>query len=251
MVQDEDYRTAVFGKTERTVGWEGDGEPAMTGLLRHCVRGNPQRTDRSGLKSLSHSFTLDAVVHCWTEKQCEFMLRIIGRRLAHCGLALNLEKSRIVHCKSSHRMQPYACQQFTFLGYTFRPRKMRTGRGRSYQGFGPGVSLEATKKMLRTIKSWKLSRQTGATIGELAFRYNPILRGWANYYGHFNKTALRGVFDRFEAALARWARRKYKKLARHEGRSFKWIWRVAQRQPGLFTHWRLYGSAGGRAMGAV
>ena len=33
---DEDCRTAVLGKTERTVGWEGDGDPIMTGLVRHC-----------------------------------------------------------------------------------------------------------------------------------------------------------------------------------------------------------------------
>ena len=32
MVCDEDCRTAVLGKTERTVGWEGDGEPTMMGL---------------------------------------------------------------------------------------------------------------------------------------------------------------------------------------------------------------------------
>jgi len=36
MVGDEDCRTAVLGKTARTVGWEGDGEPTMTGLVRHC-----------------------------------------------------------------------------------------------------------------------------------------------------------------------------------------------------------------------
>ena len=72
--------------------------------------------------------------------------------------------------------------------------------------------------MLRTIKSWKLSRQTPASIGELAARYNPILRGWVNYYGHFYKSALLRVFDRFEAALVRWGRRKYKKLQRHAGR---------------------------------
>ena len=34
---DEGCRTAVFGKTERTVGWEGDGDPIMSGLLRHCT----------------------------------------------------------------------------------------------------------------------------------------------------------------------------------------------------------------------
>jgi hypothetical protein len=36
MLCDEDCRTAVLGKTERTVGWEGNGEPAMTELVRHC-----------------------------------------------------------------------------------------------------------------------------------------------------------------------------------------------------------------------
>ena len=58
-------------------------------------------------------------------------------------------------------------------------------------------------------------------------------------------------FNRFEAALVRWARRKYKKLQRHEGRSYLWIWRVASRQPQLFVHWHAYGRACGRAMGAV
>lgn len=113
------------------------------------------------------------------------------------------------------------------------------------------MSLEASKKMLRTIKSWKLSRQTPASIGELATRYNPILRGSLNYYGHFYKSALLRAFNRFEAALVRWARCKYKKLQRHEGRSYLWIWRVARRQPQLFVHWRAYGRATGRAIGAV
>src|SRR5437660_5028029 len=36
---DEDCRTAVLGKTERTVGWEGDGEPTRRGLVRHCNGG--------------------------------------------------------------------------------------------------------------------------------------------------------------------------------------------------------------------
>ena len=36
MVEDEDYRTAVFGKTERTVGWEGNGDLIRSKLVRHC-----------------------------------------------------------------------------------------------------------------------------------------------------------------------------------------------------------------------
>lgn len=43
MLWDEDCRTAGLGKTERPVGWEGNGEPAKMVLVRHCRRGNPQK----------------------------------------------------------------------------------------------------------------------------------------------------------------------------------------------------------------
>src|SRR5215510_10684951 len=61
MVCEEDCRTAVLGKTERTVGWAGDGDPTMRGLVRHCL-GKLAATDRPCLRSLSHSFTLDFLV---------------------------------------------------------------------------------------------------------------------------------------------------------------------------------------------
>jgi group II intron reverse transcriptase/maturase len=193
----------------------------------------------------------DAVVHCSSQLQAQWKLKAIGKRLEECGLRLNLQKTAIVYCKDSRRPEVHAHKQFTFLGYTFRPREAKNRYGKLFDSFLPAVSLDATKKMLRTIKSWKLSRQTPVSLGELASRYNPILRGWLNYYGHFYKSALLRVFDRFEAALVRWARRKYKKLKRHPGRSFQWLWRVARRQPQLFVHWRAYGRATGRAMGAV
>ena len=43
MLWDEDCRTAGLGKTERPVGWEGNGELVMRGLVRHCRWGNPQK----------------------------------------------------------------------------------------------------------------------------------------------------------------------------------------------------------------
>jgi hypothetical protein len=36
MPWNEDCRTAVCGKTARTVGWEGDGNLTMRALVRHC-----------------------------------------------------------------------------------------------------------------------------------------------------------------------------------------------------------------------
>jgi hypothetical protein len=43
MLCDEDCRTAGFGKTERPVGWEGNGELVMARIVRHCAWGNPQQ----------------------------------------------------------------------------------------------------------------------------------------------------------------------------------------------------------------
>ena len=43
MPWDEDCRTAGLGKTERPVGWEGNGGPARRPLVRHCRRGKPQK----------------------------------------------------------------------------------------------------------------------------------------------------------------------------------------------------------------
>lgn len=108
----------------------------------------------------------------------------IGKRLAECGLKLNLQKSAIVYCKDSRRREVHACKQFTFLGYTFRPRGAKNRHGKLFDSFLPAVSSEATKKMLRTIKSWKLSRQILAiTAGVTArspwadLRFQRVLRG--------------------------------------------------------------------------
>ncbi|QNB48259.1 hypothetical protein BR63_02150 [Thermanaerosceptrum fracticalcis] len=42
-----------------------------------------------------------------------------------------------------------------------------------------------------------------------------ILRGWGNYYGRFYTSEMYSVLRHMNRALVRWARRKYKKLARH------------------------------------
>ncbi len=58
MLWDENCRTAGFGKTERPVGWEGNGGTIRFTLMRHCNQGNEQITDRGWLPLQNHSFTL-------------------------------------------------------------------------------------------------------------------------------------------------------------------------------------------------
>ena len=50
-------------------------------------------------------------------------MRSIALRLADCGLTMHPDKSKIVYCKDSNRNEQYPHVSFTFLGFTFRPRK--------------------------------------------------------------------------------------------------------------------------------
>jgi hypothetical protein len=95
MVCDEDCRTAVLGKTERTVGWEGDGDPIMTGLVRHC-KGKLAATDRSRLPSLSHSFTLDCNIYVRSRQAGERVMASVSRFLIRkLRLTVNAAKSAV------------------------------------------------------------------------------------------------------------------------------------------------------------
>jgi group II intron reverse transcriptase/maturase len=181
----------------------------------------------------------DAVVHCRSQAEAEHLLAAIGARLASCLLTMHPEKSKVVYCKDSNRRQAYSRIDFTFLGFTFRPRAAVDRRGRKFTSFLPAVSRDATVRMLSTIKRWQLQRQTPTTIEDLSARYNPALRGWWNYYGSFYPSAMGRVFHQVDRKLAYWARRKHKRLVGHLRESFYWLGRVARRQPSLFIHWQV------------
>ena len=120
----------------------------------------------------------DAVVHCHSRAQAEYLLRAIGKRLKECKLTLHPTKSKIVYCKDSNRSLTYPTTQFTFLGFTFRPRKASNKEGKLFTSFLPAVSNEALKSMRSRIRSWRQSKRTPATLEELSRLYNPIIRGW-------------------------------------------------------------------------
>ncbi len=55
-----------------------------------------------------------------------------------------------------NRQEKYPVIQFTFLGYTFRPRKAVDKYGRVYVNFSPAVSREAMTAMRQTVRGWHL-----------------------------------------------------------------------------------------------
>lgn len=77
-------------------------------------------TDRPNLILLSHSFTLDGLLHCRTKEQAEYVLKRIEQRFRTCGLELQEKKTRIIYCKDKNRVLNHEHISFDFLGYTFK-----------------------------------------------------------------------------------------------------------------------------------
>jgi RNA-directed DNA polymerase len=178
----------------------------------------------------------DAVVHCATERQAREVLAALVERMEQVGLRLHPDKTKIVYCKDSRRRGSFEHISFTFLGYTFRPRKARYPDGRAFTSFLPAVSAEALKATGRRVRSWRIHMRVRDDLGELADWLNPVVAGWMNYYGRFYRSQLYPFLRRINTYLVRWARKKYKRL-----RSFKrrraWWTGLLDREPGLFKHW--------------
>ena len=187
----------------------------------------------------------DAVVHCCSQKQAELVMHSIASRLEACGLTMHPEKSKVVYCKDSGRTGSYPHVQFTFLGFTFRPRDARNKQDRIFTSFQPGASNEATKRMRQTVREWKLHRQTPGTLAELAQQYNPVIRGWWNYYGEFYRTVMYKLLGYIDRKLEQWARRKYKHLSRHKQGSADWLRQMKRVHPEMFFHWSVAGNRAG------
>jgi len=198
--------------------------------MRRTYRGNPFAR-----------YADDAVIHCHTQAKAESILSALAKRLGDCKLCIHPKKSKIVYCKDSRRRGRYSTCQFTFLGFTFRPRCAQGPDGKLFTSFLPAVSDDAVKHMRAVIRSWRIHRRTNWTLEALAQLVNPVLSGWWNYFGSFYPSAMRAVFNYLNRRLMLWGRRKYRRMRGRLLASYAWLRRVAEAKPELFVCWRWAG----------
>ena len=224
---------------ERNAGTPQGGviSPLLSNLFLHYVFDLWMKRNRP--QNPWARYADDGVVHCRTKGEAEELLEQLHRRFRECGLELHPDKTRIVYCKDDDRRGDYPEMKFDFLGYTFRPRRSKNRYGKFFVNFTPGVSNKACKAMRQTIRQWRLQLKPDKKLDDISHMFNPVLRGWINYYGRFYKSALYSVLRHMNRALILWARRKYKRLSRHRRRAEYWLGRVARREPQLFAHWRM------------
>jgi RNA-directed DNA polymerase len=132
----------------------------------------------------------------------------------------------------------------------FRPRRSKNRKGKHFINFSPAVSDKAVKAIRAEIRSWNLHLRSDKSIEDLSRMFNPIIRGWLQYYGRFYRSALYPPMWQLDRSLARWADRKYKKLRRHLRGATHWVARISRRDPKLWAHWQM-GVRRGSMTGAV
>jgi len=223
---------------ERTKGLMQGGviSPVLANLFLHYAFDTWMKRQHSGKPFARYAD--DAIAHCRSKEAAQDLLASLKERLAECKLELHPVKTRIVYCKDDTRKGDHPEIAFDFLGYTFRPRKSKTRYGKIRTNYLPAVSQKAQKAIHQVIRDWRMHRKSDKSLEELAQMYNPVIRGWINYYGRFYKTELRKVFNHINQALARWATKKFKKLRKRPRRATYWLREIAKRESNLFAHWQ-------------
>jgi RNA-directed DNA polymerase len=181
----------------------------------------------------------DGLLHCRSEAQAKFLLKVIGQRFEQCGLELHPVKTKIVYCKDERRTGEYTNTSFDFLGFCFRRRGCWVAsQKRMILGFTPAVSQDSLKAMRVKIRKSRLRQRTDLSLNDIAAWLNPVMSGWLNYYGRFYRSAMYSIIRHVNKTLGRWARSKFKALRRGRTRSVEFFERCLRQSPRLFVHWR-------------
>ena len=192
----------------------------------------------------------DGILHCRSYRQAEWVLERIEQRFRECGLAIHPDKSGIIYCKDKNRTGNFERVSFDFLGYTFRPRRCMDKRGVVHPNFLPAISRASQKSINQQMRRWHIQIKNDKTLFELSKMFNPVLRGWFNYYGRFYPSAMRSIWRNFNEYLVRWVRRKHKRLARHKRQARYYLNGLARAYSPLFLHWTLGLFPGAKVVGA-
>jgi RNA-directed DNA polymerase len=158
----------------------------------------------------------DAVIHCKTEEEAKKLLESLNKRMNICKLELHPTKTKVIYCKDADRKEEHENISFDFLGYTFRPRRSMNRWGKYFVNFTPAISNKSKKSIRQKVRGWKLQLKANKELFDLSMMFNSAIQGWINYYGKFYKSEMYSSLRHINKALIMWARKKYKRLARHK-----------------------------------
>jgi len=181
----------------------------------------------------------DLILHCKSYGESLQVLENIKRRLTDCGLTAHPEKTKLVYCKKSGRNLNGYPVQFDFLGFSFRPIRMRLKRGGSFLQFDCVMGRKSKVRITRELRDLQFHNKSQHTIQDIAELLNPKIRGWLYYYGRIDRRCMQPVFYFLHHRLIKWILNKYKRFKRSKARAVQWLRRTCNCYPNLFYHWTL------------
>lgn len=223
---------------ERTSGTPQGGviSPVLANMFLHYVF--DMWMDRKYKTAPFERYADDAVIHCNTEQGALELKEALTERMKECGLELHPLKTRIVYCKDRDRTKTYPITEFDFLGYTFKEVCIKCRDGKIRNNFVASVSKKSCKSFRDKIKSMEIHKKTGCKINMIAEELNPTIRGWINYFGKFNASAMKFSLDCVDRRLIKWAMCKYKRFRGRRRLAENWLSQIKKREPVLFAHWK-------------
>ena len=226
--------------TERGTPQGGVISPVLANIFLHVVF--DKWMDKHFPDCPFERYADDAIIHIKNEPYARQVLKAVRQRFEECKLELHPDKTKLVYCRRTKRRKKKAVkhQQFDFLGFTFRPRKLMTNEGRVIFGFSPSISRKKTKHIVATCRKLGFHRWVHLDIHQLSKALSPVIRGWINFYGKFHLTGLKAAFFHLNRRLAKWAFNKYKRFKRRKSvyHALRWLRQVSSNYQYLFPHWK-------------
>jgi RNA-directed DNA polymerase len=179
----------------------------------------------------------DIVIHCKSKEEAEELLQRLKEQMGKYELTLHPEKTKIVYCKNDGRTKTHEHASFTFLSYSFQPRKCKSGIGVIFTGFTCAISANAKTNIKAAIRAIFGLTYSEKTLAMFAKELNPKIRGWVNYYTKFARSEGLQVYRYLNDQIQKWIARKYKikcwKVLKQKYQT------ILEENSKLFYHWQL------------
>lgn len=212
--------------------------PLLANLFLHYAMDKWLEQTHSTVKYVRYAD--DAILHCKSKQQAEYVLRNLSQRMQNCGLELHPEKTKLVYCKDYRRQESHELVKFDFLGYSFQPRSTKSKRTSSlFLGFDCAISIKSKKRIAEKLQELDIKHLSHKSIVGVAQYLEPFIRGWINYYGKFRISALNPIFQLLNRHIVKWVRKRYKRYKTSLNKAYACLKRVKEQFPGLFYQWRL------------
>ena len=238
-------QASVLTKTGELVAKQGKGtpqggvvSPLLANLFLHYAMDKWLEQAHSTVSY--ERYADDAILHCRSKVQADYVLRNLGKRMHDCGLELHPGKTKIVYCKDYRRQENHENVKFDFLGYSFQPRStMSKKTGKLFLGFDCAISISSKKRIADKMEELDIVHMNFKSIVGVAKYLEPYIKGWVNYYGKFRLSALNPIFQLLRKRIVRWVRQRYKRYKTKLNKAYEWLNRVREQFPGLFYQWQL------------